>query len=125
MAQQVCAWRLNFIPCFMSIRETSFTLIFVLASAMLTVGQSIDGKKLIEKNAGLTLISSEFKFTEGPATDADGNVFFTDQPNDRIMRWSTDGILSVFMEGAGRSNGLYFDHQGNLVSCADLDNELW
>ncbi|MEI6357791.1 MAG: SMP-30/gluconolactonase/LRE family protein, partial [Verrucomicrobiota bacterium] len=29
-----------------------------------------------------------FKFTEGPAADKDGNVFFTDQPEDRIHKWS-------------------------------------
>lgn len=28
------------------------------------------------------------------------------------------------MEGAGRSNGLYFDNAGNLLSCADLENQL-
>ena len=66
-----------------------------------------------------------YSFTEGPAVDPEGNVFFTDQPNDKILKWSTDGTISVFMEGAGRSNGLYFDNKGNLLSCADLNNELW
>jgi gluconolactonase len=41
------------------------------------------------------------------------------------MKWSTDGTLSVYIAGAGRSNGLYFDAKGNLLSCADLQNELW
>ena len=80
---------------------------------------------VIAKDAVLTKLSSEFKFTEGPAVDPEGNVFFTDQPNDRIMKWSTDGAMTVFMEGAGRSNGLYFDNDGNLISCADRDNQLW
>jgi gluconolactonase len=71
------------------------------------------------------LLSSEFKFTEGPAADADGNVFFTDQPNDRIMKWATDSGITEYMKGAGRSNGLYFDRRGNLISCADEKNELW
>jgi gluconolactonase len=57
--------------------------------------------------------------------DAEGNVFFTDQPNNRIHKWSVDGKLSVFHEKPGRSNGLYFDKKGNLLACADLDNELW
>lgn len=71
------------------------------------------------------LVSSDFKFTEGPASDADGNVFFTDQPNDRIMKWSTNGVVTEYMRGAGRSNGLYFDGSGNLLACADEKNELW
>ncbi|MBN2131136.1 MAG: SMP-30/gluconolactonase/LRE family protein, partial [Sedimentisphaerales bacterium] len=66
-----------------------------------------------------------FSFTEGPAVDAAGNVFFTDQPNDRIMKWSADGTLSVFLAPCGRSNGLYFDRDGNLWACADEHNELW
>lgn len=81
--------------------------------------------QIVAKGAVPVLVSSEFKFTEGPASDKDGNVFFTDQPNDRIMKWSNDGTLTVFMEGTGRSNGLSFDRDGNLISCADLDNQLW
>lgn len=80
---------------------------------------------LIRKNAKPVLLSSEFKFTEGPAVDAYGNVFFTDQPNNRILKWSPDGGITVFMENAGRANGLYFDRHGNLLACADEKNELW
>jgi gluconolactonase len=72
-----------------------------------------------------TLVSKQFKFTEGPATDKAGNVFFTDQPNDKIWKYGTDGQLSVFMENSGRSNGLYFDQKGNLLSAADEHNQLW
>ena len=70
-------------------------------------------------------LADTFKFTEGPAVDAEGNVYFTDQPNDRIHIWSTDGKLSTFLEPAGRSNGLCFDAEGNLWACADGKNELW
>ena len=49
----------------------------------------------------------------------------TDQPNDRILIWSTDGKLSTFMQGSGRSNGLCFDRLGSLWACADEKNELW
>lgn len=80
---------------------------------------------VVAKGAQLRELSSEFKFTEGPAVDRQGNVFFTDQPNDRIMKWSPDQGISVFMENTGRSNGLFFDHEGNLLACADQNNELW
>jgi gluconolactonase len=72
-----------------------------------------------------SLISRKFSFTEGPAVDAAGNIFFTDQPNDRIWEYDTSGRLSVFLEKAGRSNGMYFDKKGSLVSCADEKDELW
>jgi len=81
---------------------------------------------IIAEGAELTLISSEFKFTEGPATDAQENVYFTDQPNNRIMKWSVDdNSVSVFLENAGRSNGMYFDNEGNLLTCADEKSEIW
>ncbi|MBP7049456.1 MAG: SMP-30/gluconolactonase/LRE family protein [Phycisphaerae bacterium] len=71
------------------------------------------------------LLAGEFKFTEGPAPDREGNVFFTDQPNDRICKWSVDGKLTTFLQPCGRSNGLFFDEEGNLFACADANNELW
>ena len=80
---------------------------------------------LIANGAKLQLISKQFKFTEGPAADKNGNVFFTDQPNDKIWKYGTDGKLSVFMDRTGRSNGLYFDKKGNLIACADEQNQLW
>src|SRR6202042_2100926 len=65
------------------------------------------------------LISKQFSFTEGPSVDKKGNVLFTDQPNNKIWEYSTDGKLSLFLDNAGRSNGTYFDGKGNLITCAD------
>jgi gluconolactonase len=70
-------------------------------------------------------LADGFQFTEGPTPDAEGNVYFTDQPNDRIHKWSVDGRLTTFMEPAGRSNGLFIDAAGKLWACADGVNELW
>ena len=80
---------------------------------------------IIASGAKVEKLAGGFKFTEGPAVDGDGNVFFTDQPNNRIYKWSVDGELSIFHEEPGRANGLYFDKDGNLLACADLNNELW
>jgi gluconolactonase len=80
---------------------------------------------IIAKGAVLKKLSDQYSFTEGPAADKKGNIFFTDQPNNRIMKWSINGELSVYMENAGRANGLYFDHEGNLLACADEKNEIW
>jgi gluconolactonase len=86
---------------------------------------AFDATRLIAPGAALTCVSDQFDFTEGPAVNAEGVVFFTDQPNNKIWRYGTDGSLSVFMEQAGRSNGMYFDPDGNLVTCADEKNEIW
>ncbi len=79
----------------------------------------------VAAGAKVEKLATGFKFTEGPAPDAEGNVYFTDQPNDKILKWDTDGKLSTFMEPCGRSNGLCFDKAGRLWACADEKNELW
>lgn len=80
---------------------------------------------IIATGAKLEKLADGFTFTEGPAVDAAGNVFFTDQPNDQILEWSVDGKLSTFMQPSGRANGMYFDNKGNLLACADETNQLW
>jgi gluconolactonase len=80
---------------------------------------------VIAPGATLEKLAGDFAFTEGPAADSKGNVYFTDQPNDRILKWSTDGKLSTFLQPCGRSNGLCFDKDDYLWACADERNELW
>lgn len=80
---------------------------------------------IIATNAVPVLVSKQFSFTEGPAVDKKGNVFFTDQPNNKIWKYDTDGKLTMFLDNAGRSNGMYFDKKGNLLACADEHNQLW
>ena len=87
--------------------------------------QDADLSAIIKPGTNLKKLAGDFAFTEGPAADKAGNVYFTDQPNNRIMVWRTDGVLSTFMQPCGRSNGMFFDTNGNLWSCADEKNELW
>jgi gluconolactonase len=75
--------------------------------------------------AKLEKLAGGFDFTEGPTCDAAGNVFFTDQPNDRILKWGVEGELSTFLQPAGRANGMCFDPRGHLIACADEKNVLW
>ena len=86
----------------------------------------MDKNSIIADGAELKLLGDGYSFTEGPAPDKNGNVFFTDQPNNTIVKWEhATGELSVFMDSAGRSNGMYFDKEGNLLTCADMVNQLW
>lgn len=81
--------------------------------------------EIIAPGAEMKKLADGFRFTEGPAVDSEGNVYFTDQPNDLILKWSIDGKLSTFHENPGRANGLYFDKNGKLLSCSDMNNEIW
>lgn len=99
--------------------------VFLVLLLQFGLAAELSQAQVTEDNAKLSLVAEDFKFTEGPAVDKDGNLFFTDQPNDRIMRLATDGTMDTWLQPAGRSNGLFFDKEGNLIACADEKNELW
>lgn len=81
---------------------------------------------LLAPNARLKTLGEGYSFTEGPAVDKRGNIFFTDQPNDKIYKWSVNsGRITTFLTGTGRSNGMAFDKDGNLITCADMHGEIW
>lgn len=91
-----------------------------------TSKKSIISNDLVQKNAEIELISSQFSFTEGPAADAFGNVYFTDQPNDKIYVWNwKTNKIEEFLEKTGRANGTFFDQKGNLLTCSDENGEIW
>ena len=113
-------------PCSLRhIRSLQIPSVAAAIALILAAGTLWAQSDVIAPNAKVELLASGFKFTEGPASDSEGNVYFTDQPNDRILIWSIDGKLSTFMQPAGRSNGLSFDREMNLWACADGKNELW
>ncbi|MGA2544701.1 MAG: SMP-30/gluconolactonase/LRE family protein [Verrucomicrobiota bacterium] len=101
----------------------TWVAVVIGALAASLVGAS--AQSVIAPGARLEKLSGDFSFTEGPTCDPSGNVFFTDQNNNRIMEWSVDGVLSTFLQPSGRANGMYMDAKGNLIACADEKNELW
>lgn len=106
--------------------KTKYTIISSLALSILVFSCKAQHSSIIANDALLVKVDSTYSFTEGPASDKDGNVYFTDQPNDKIIKWhANDNSLSIFKEPSGRANGLYFDHDGNLLAAADENNELW
>lgn len=81
---------------------------------------------LTEKGAEIQLISDKFSFTEGPSADSFGNVYFTDQPNDKIYFWSwKTNKIEEFLSKTGRANGTFFDENDNLITCSDENGEIW
>ncbi|MDB4584325.1 SMP-30/gluconolactonase/LRE family protein [Draconibacterium sp.] len=101
-------------------------LIFLslLSITLITAAHPKKKDKLIAKNAKVEKAGDGFIFTEGPAVAPDGRVYFTDQPNDRIHIWDENKGISLYLEGTGRSNGMYFNAKGQLVTCADEKNQL-
>lgn len=101
----------------------------ILALLVLIMGfylpsTSQEKQSIVSSKAKMELVDQRFRFTEGPAPDRKGKVYFTDQPNDRIYIWDEKKGISLYLEGTGRSNGMYFNRKGQLVSCADEKNQL-
>lgn len=113
----------------MKLKLINLLFIFIIVSSSKGQTNEHPSQKIfgsvVADGASLQLISNQFSFTEGPATDKEGNVFFTDQPNNKIWKYDINGKLAVFLSDTGRSNGMFFDKNGNLISCADEHNQLW
>jgi gluconolactonase len=73
--------------------------------------------ELISDSQSLTQVAGGCKFTEGPAADSNGHLFFSDSPNNRIMVLKPEGQAEVWREPSGRANGMNFDPEGRLVAC--------
>jgi gluconolactonase len=99
--------------------------LFLFAGVYAQQAVMFDSLGLVAKKSTLLKVSSQFSFTEGPAVNKKGDIYFTDQPNDKIWKYDTKGNLSLYLDKTGRSNGLYFDQEGNLLACADEKGQLW
>jgi gluconolactonase len=108
----------------MKLKVILLTLV-ALASALPYSSAQNDLRKPLFNQEELKQVATNYAFTEGCSADKDGNVYFTDQPNDKVWKYGTDGKITLFMEKSGRSNGTFFDKKGNLILCADEKGELW
>lgn len=71
----------------------------------------------IESTGPIELVKDGYAFTEGPAIDTEGTVYFSDIPASSIHRLSPDGNASVFTADSGHNNGLIFTSDGRLLGC--------
>lgn len=94
--------------------KTHAIWILTLALALLAACSSPETSRSVTAEASVA-------FTEGPTVAEDGTVYFTDLYNNRIMRQSTDGTLSVFRQPSHRANGLLFDSEWRLLACEGGD----
>jgi len=90
----------------------------VLATAVVLTGFGIPAPVRAQQVEVATTLS----FTEGPAVDRDGNVYFTEMVAQRIMMLSPKGVLTTFRERSNNANGLLIDPQGRLVACEGAES---
>ena len=87
----------------------------VVVAAVVSYGA--EKMSVVAEGAKVGKLAGGFKFTEGPAANAKGEILFTDIPNNRIHKWTLDGKLITFRKDSGGANGLFFDKKGNLLVC--------
>jgi gluconolactonase len=109
----------------MILKTITFLLLTFAINLSTTSAQSGTLNDSLFRQNDLKQVSTNYAFTEGCSADKDGNVYFTDQPNDKIWKYSISGKTSLFLDKTGRANGTYFDKNGNLILCADEKGEIW
>ena len=93
--------------------------IFIFAAC-----SNLKDKSLVADPAQLQKLQGGFSFLEGPVADATGDLYFSDIPSNRILKWSLDGQLTTVLEDSNGANGLAFDRQGNLIICEELGKRI-
>lgn len=93
----------------------------LVTGAGLLLGSTVTAQEIVPKDAKVEKVAGGCKFTEGPAADADGNCFFTDSPNNRILVLRPDGKLEVWDKASQDANGMRFDAKGRLLACCGED----
>lgn len=107
-------------------KQTAHLLCYILVMLLMTHSAlAQQGTADTVKTGKLIRLDHDFAFTEGPVSDKAGNIYFTDQPDNAIWEYTTEGRFSLFMQPAGRANGMAIDAKGHLLVCADLNNQIW
>ncbi len=101
--------------------------IYIVVSVVLASGQTgsnpdlydkLNSDKYLGEFEVITRIYDEQVFTEGPAVDREGNVYFTNIRVSKILKWDPlKNKLSIFRTGSNSANGLRFTMNGELLVC--------
>ena len=95
-----------------------------LFAAACGVACGADDQNILPSNLDVQQLATGFQFTEGPAWDGKGAVYFSDIPNQKLLRWSEANGVQVFKNLEGSCNGLRFDADGNLLVCQPTGRQL-
>ncbi len=106
------------------LRHAALAVIFTLVVPALAPAQDMSVSNVLIEGQDWQLIGDGYKFTEGPAVDAEGQVYFTDIPNNRIHKIGLDDKVTVFAEDTAGTNGLMFGPDGLLYGCRNGDKRI-
>jgi len=90
----------------------------VAATAAVAAAQDMPISQILIEGEGWRVASEGYQFTEGPAVDKEGNVYFVDVPASKILKLDfASGKVTTFAENTGRASGLSFGGDGRLYAC--------
>ncbi len=72
---------------------------------------------IISPGTEFQVLGTGYRFTEGPASDAAGNVYFSDGQNDSIHFYEIGRPITLFVGNSTDANGMMFNHTGELLVC--------
>ena len=105
-------------------RSLAVAVVVLCAWSPFVAAQDMPLSQVLLDGEGWQLVAEGYKFTEAPAVDAAGNVFFVDVPASQILKIGLDGKVSVFAEQTGNASGLMFGPEGRLYACGSGNKEV-
>lgn len=81
-------------------------------------------RDILVPGEGWQLVSENHKFTEGPAVNRRGEVFFNDGPNNRTYKIGLDNQVSIFLADSKRGDGQAFGPDNRLYAVADSGRQV-
>ncbi len=81
-------------------------------------------REILIPGEGWTLVAEGYRFTEGPAANAQGEVFFNDIPNGKAYKIGLDGKVSLFVADTKQANGQAFGPDGRLYAAATGSGQI-
>src|SRR5690349_1248228 len=90
---------------------------FLTQAAVVGTSQAADPIPGIGPTGPVQKVHGGFQFTEGPAFDREGNLFFSDVAGDKLYKIDAKGELSTILDPSHHTNGLMVNAGGNIVAC--------
>ena len=81
-------------------------------------------RDILLPGGGWKLVADGYKFTEGPAANAKGEVFFNDIPNSKTYKIGLDGMVTPFISDSKKGNGQAFGPDGRLYAVASGTHQV-
>jgi gluconolactonase len=104
-------------------RSLCLSALFIALTAVGQADEKAGSLAGIGPKGEIAKVQGGFQFTEGPAADKKGTIYFSDIPADRVYKVEADGQVSVFRKPSNHTNGTMFNSRGELVSC-EMDGRI-